>query len=366
MLKIRNWTYRTLLWLTFGSAIALFLSYASVHIPPENFWPAAFFGLAYPVILLINFLLLLLWTVKLKKAAFIPLIAILLGFNHLNNTLSILPQGKKWSRDTQSDVLKILSYNVRAFNLYQWLNDPDTNKGILNFIRSEHPDVICLQEFYTGKDSRNDQGAITRLFSGTPFHHIHYVHKNKQNNGYGIATFSRYPVVGSGIIEFENSRNICIYTDIAYKADTIRVYNNHLQSVQFRQSNYALIDSLKFPSEEKQVRELKEISSRLKRAFINRGKQAKIVSAHIGKSPHPVIVCGDFNDTPVSYTYHRMKRGLSDAYVKAGKGTGNTYLGRISFRIDYILYSDDFKAIEFEKVEAQLSDHYPIMSRLRF
>lgn len=362
---MRKLTHKILVYLNVLVAAGLLLAYLSTVISPAKIWPLAFFGLAYPYLFLTNLILLIYWIVRWKKTAIISLSVILMGIGYMNDYFPLLVRKNKKSEVDTNHEIKILSYNVRAFNIYEWLADPNTNKGIFNFIRSEHPDVVCIQEFYTNTKSTLRPENVNKIFGETPYHHIHYIIKSGENTGYGIATFSKYPIVGKGVISFNQSRNVAIYTDVAFEDDTIRVYNNHLQSVNFRSNNYQFIDSLKLRYDEKQLKELHDISSKLKLAFIKRARQADKVSASIRHSPYPVIVCGDFNDTPVSYTYHKMSRGLNDAFIKAGSGIGNTYLGRLSFRIDYILYSKEFKAVEFEKVEARLSDHYPIMSVLR-
>lgn len=347
-------------------ALALCLSYLSTIISPAKIWWLAFIGLVYPYLLIINILFFIFWLFKIKKYLLISLLAILLGLPQMNNYIPVFRKSKKTtSVKEESKEIKILSYNVRAFNIYEWLNDPNTKKGIFNFVRSEHPDIICMQEFFTNAKSNLDPERIKQIFLETPYQHISYTLKTGKGTGYGIATFSKYPIVNRGQILFDNSTNQTIFTDIVIEGDTIRVYNNHLQSVNFRSNNYSFIDSLSLKYDEKQLQEFRDISSKLKRAFIKRAEQASQVSAHIKKSPYPVIVCGDFNDTPVSYAYFKMKKGLFDAFVEAGEGIGITYFGRLSFRIDYILYSEDFKAIDFEKVETKLSDHYPIMSTLR-
>ena len=362
---MRKLIHRILAYLNILIATGLILAYLSTVVSPVKVWPLAFFGLVYPYLLLANVLLLLYWIIRWRRIAFLSLIVLIAGGTFIKD---YFPGFVKKNRDTEqtgSHALKVLSFNVRAFNIYKWLADPNTNKGIFNFIRSEHPDVVCIQEFYTDNKSTLRPENINRIFGETPYHHIHYSIATGNNTGYGIATFSKYPVVGQGVISFDRTRNMSIYTDIAFRDDTIRIYNNHLQSVNFRSSNYEFIDSLRLRYDENQLKELQDISSKLKMAFIKRAHQADKVAASISHSPYPVIVCGDFNDTPVSYTYHTMSKGLDDAFVRAGSGTGDTYLGRLSFRIDYILYSGEFKALDFEKVEARLSDHYPIMAILR-
>jgi endonuclease/exonuclease/phosphatase family metal-dependent hydrolase len=296
---------------------------------------------------------------------FISLLALALGYNHMRDTLPLVFKNRDTALNKTGTNLKVLSYNVRVFNIYEWLSDPNTDKGIFNFIRSEHPDVICLQEFFTNKDSDFSPERLKVLFGETPYSHIEYSLKKSENTGFGIATFSRYPIVGRGVINFDGSPNLSIFTDILFNKDTIRIFNNHLQSINLRANNYAFLDSLQIRYDEKQLKELQDLSSKLKQAYIKRARQVKKVSSVMKESAHPLIVCGDFNDTPVSYAYNKIRGNLKDAWVESGKGRGNTYLGRLSFRIDFILYDPSFQALEFERVKTQLSDHYPIMAILK-
>lgn len=103
------------------------------------------------------------------------------------------------------------------------------------------------------------------------------------------------------------------------------------------------------------------IISRLNNAYIKRSKQVEIILSKIEQSPYPVLVCGDFNDTPVSYTYRKMTKELWDAFVESGNGTGSTYIGMFPFlRIDYILHSKELNAYQFETHSEELSDHHAI------
>ncbi len=258
--------------------------------------------------------------------------------------------------------IKILSFNVRAFNIYEWYSNPETVKGILNLIQSERPDIICLQEYYTGSEKNYQPENIFKLFKETPYYFIQYSLPIGSNFGFGIATFSKFPIINKGLINFNKSLNEVIFTDLSVKGDTIRIYNNHLQSINFQKKNYDFIDTLKLTYDEENIRGFKDISVKLKTAYVKRSRQVDSITCHISHCPYPVIVCGDFNDTPVSYTYRKMRKGLKDSFLVSGKGIGNTYFGIFpSFRIDYIFHSKEFKPLIFEKVEAKLSDHYPII-----
>jgi endonuclease/exonuclease/phosphatase family metal-dependent hydrolase len=361
---LRRFLNSILFYLNILAAFLLLLSYLSTHISPAKIWILAFFGLAYPYILLLNLIFIGYYIVRWKRKFLLSLIVILLGINHLNNFIPIR-LGKKYDKGQErqgSNEIKILSFNVRAFNIYDWDSNPETTKGILNFIQSENPDVICLQEYYTSSKKDYKQENIIKLFKETPYNYIQFYLPNGSNLGFGIATFSRFPIIKKGVINFKMSSNEVIYTDLSVRGDTIRIYNNHLQSINFQKRNYDFIDTLKLTYDEENFREFKDISIKLKTAFVKRSIQVDSISYHISQCPYPVIVCGDFNDTPVSYTYRKMRKGLKDAFLISGKGIGSTYFGIFpSFRIDYIFHSKEFESLIFEKVEAKLSDHYPII-----
>jgi len=141
----------------------------------------------------------------------------------------------------------------------------------------------------------------------------------------------------------------------------VRIFNNHLQSIRFNKNNYSFITNSKALKDDERLREIKDISFRLRDAFIKRASQAKILSKHIQNSPFPVIVCGDFNDVPVSYTYRKMRKNLDDSFIEAGRGIGTTYMGKFpSFRIDFIFHSKEIQCTRFDIPNIKLSDHYPI------
>jgi endonuclease/exonuclease/phosphatase family metal-dependent hydrolase len=357
------------------AAATLMLSYLSVYISPARFWIFAFLGLSYPYLLLLNILFCLFWLFYRKREFLLSLIAILIGWKTLANHIRIHPFPDK-ERDQVShtgrqermeqDMIKVLSFNVHDFNLYNWNRNPASLNAIINFIKDEDPDIICLQEYFAERYGKVTMEDMYRALDKTPYRYIYYTFGEKANGRYGIATFSSFPITGKGAVRFENTLNVCIFTDIAVGKDTLRIYNNHLQSIYLDKRNYLLLDSIRFKYNEQQINELKDISFRLKNAFVKRARQADKISGHIKDSPYPVIICGDFNDTPSSYTYHRIRNGYADSFVSAGSGLGNTYAGKFpSFRIDYILHDREIQSLYFKRIRIGLSDHYPVISILK-
>ena len=355
-------------------AVFLILSFLSSRLSPEKIWFPAFIGLAYPYILLVNVLFLLGWIILQRKELLISLLAIFLGWGTLTDYFSLRPfrfikKGRyinmvREQRNADYQ-LKLLSFNVHGFDFYRRGDNPSAQAEILSFIQDEDPDVLCLQEFHSSDRAGYREKDVYDKFDHLPNRHISYP-SSSQNLGYGIATFSHYPIIQRGSVPLEYRYSLCIYSDILIDQDTFRVYNCHLQSINLDSEQYQILDSLKFRYDNQQIEEIKDISFRLRSAFIKRAAQADIIAAHVSNCPHPVIICGDFNDTPVSYTYHTIKDGLQDAFSGSGWGLGRTYNGEFpSFRIDYILHSESIEAMFFSREKVRLSDHFPIIGYLK-
>ncbi len=354
---------KILLWANILFAAALIAAYAANYINPEYFWYFAFFGLAYPVLLIINLSFFVFWLWRRKWIFLISLVTIILGWSNVGKILQV----RLLSRHTVfEEKVKLLCYNVRAFNYYEREKSEIIRDSILYFLRDENAGTICLQEFLTTTNILlHTERHIDTVLKTLPYKHVFYTYKTSEYSNYGLATYSKYPIVKKGSIRFKNSYNACIYSDIKIGDDTVRFFNVHLQSIKLRKDNYLLVDSLSLRINSRQISEVKDISGRLKMAYIIRAQQVDELSWHLRQSPYPVVVCGDFNDTPVSYTYTRIRGKLSDAFLSSGKGAGSTYRGiSPSFRIDFIFHSKSIRSSGYQTHPVSFSDHSPISCEL--
>jgi endonuclease/exonuclease/phosphatase family metal-dependent hydrolase len=352
---------KAILVLNIIAAVLMLLCHLAPYISPVDMWMFGLMSLAYPFVLLLNIFFTIYWLVQFKKLFLISLVVTVIGFNNFNNTIQfhINPVASA----SKSKKIKLMSYNVRLFDLYNWSKSKDTREKMFKLIKKESPDILCVQEFYNSNHGEFDNLDTIVKNQRTKFSHVAYT-ENLHNNEdhWGMATFSTYPIINKGIIDFnEDTNNSCIYSDINTGEDTVRVYNLHLQSIRFGPEDYEFVENISKQKDQEEIKGSKKILKRLKIAFIKRAKQVDLVSNHIKKSPYPVIICGDFNDTPSSYTYHKIKADLKDAFVGNGFGIGNTYNGVFpSFRIDYILYDGNYTACNYRSVKKKLSDHYPV------
>ncbi|MDR3187637.1 MAG: endonuclease/exonuclease/phosphatase family protein [Prevotellaceae bacterium] len=362
---MRRFIYIILLLLTALLAAALVLSYLSVYVSPVRVWFLSFFGLLFAPLLLLNLACLLLWVVLRRwREALAPLAVTLLSLGFVR-TLAHLPVGKK-SAPAAETTLRLLTYNVNLFGLKRSYRDSPTYAQVANFINREKFDVACMQEFYVHNKVQSEQ-QFARKISGLPHRFVHYS-RTQSNNQLGLATFSKFPIVGRGSIAFSSTTNAAIFTDIALSAaDTVRIYNVHLQSIRFgdRERDLLQRENFWYDNKHDRSRVLWSATSKLKRAFQMRAQQVDTISKHIRRSPYRVVVCGDFNDTPVSYSYHTMRGSLCDGFMEAGRGLMSTFVSVVpSLRIDYILYSNYFRATVCYCPNLSLSDHYPLVCRL--
>ena len=352
-----------MLWINYFVIIGLLASVASKYVSPQNFWFLAFIGLAFPVILILNLSFILYWLLQLRLQVLFSLIAIILSAKTFLGFVQIQFNTPKIEKTD----IKIMSYNSMLFDLYNWSKNKKSRTIILNNIATENPEIMCLQEFYSSEEKGdfNNIDTVTKLISSKN-HHVEYTTTLRKLDHWGIATFTKYPIIKKGKIEFNTrTNNICIFTDVLINNDTVRIYNMHLQSISFSKANYKFIDAVKNDTTElkNEMEESKSILRRIKNAFIKRAVQADVIALHISKCKYKVIVCGDFNDTPASYVYHTIRGELKDAFIESGTGFEQTYAGKFPrFRIDYILHSKEIKSKNYHRLSKTITDHYPIVS----
>jgi endonuclease/exonuclease/phosphatase family metal-dependent hydrolase len=349
--------------------LCLFVSYAAPYISPARYWIFAFFGLAYPVWLAINLVFVLLWIILWKKYAWITLAAILIGVNHL---LSIYPVSFPKKKPLPEGTFKIMTYNVHSlYGIHNRKIDQGAKSKVTEFLREQQPDILCIQEFYVrSEDSSKVLERFTRDIGSSYYSYKNYFDMKDRKRINALAIFSKFPISGSGYIRAKNRYVFCIYADILVGDIKLRVYDLHLESIRFGNEDYSFYAHL--TDNESENTNLgtgsRKILSKLKKAFAMRAEQVDILRREMDKSPFPLIVCGDFNDSPTSYTYHMLSGNLTDSYKKAGSGLfGNTFAGNLpSYRIDYLLSDKQLDVFNYERLKVGLSDHYPVSAWMKF
>jgi endonuclease/exonuclease/phosphatase family metal-dependent hydrolase len=344
--------------------LMLLLSYMAFYVRPAAIPILAFFGLAYPYILLVNLLFILFWCIFRVKYALISVIFIVLGWNHVTRLVQVRTTDGSMK---DSDSIVLVSYNVQNFiktntSTTKYITDFKNKEKIINFLKDIGPGIVCLQEvLYDREDIQGFPGRLGKTI-GCPYYYYENYYSKTNNKIDAIATFSKFPIISKGFL-MEADKRFGIFTDLVIRKDTVRIYNLHLASIHFRQEDYQFFGDIASQPEHEKIRTgIMMILSKMKTAFIKRNKQVDRLKAHIGLSPYPVIICADLNDTPSSWAYNKVRDTRKDAFVGSGRGIGKTYAEEFfpAFRIDYIFHDPVFTSYGFKRHKIKLSDHYPV------
>jgi len=320
------------------AAVLLLLSFVLPFLPPKTFSLLSVVNLGVSFLIILNVLFFLYWVFRLKRKFMLSLVVLLIGYFSFGSLY-------KFSTSKKIENLhnfKVMNYNVRLFNLYEWIPKKGVEAGIIDFIKRESPDVLSLQEYHPHKN-------IDLSFFKYKFEKL----SGKKIKS-GQAIFSKFPIVNSGSIEFPDTANNAIFADIVKGVDTIRFYNIHLESMRIDTK----VENLK---KEDSERLFKRIGTTFKRQQF----QTELFLTHKEQCKYKLVICGDFNNTAFSYVYREIKGDLNDTFKEAGNGFGRTYDFKFfPIRIDFIFADEVFNVNGFKAYNDHFSDHYPIMTTL--
>lgn len=295
-----------------------------------------------------------------KKWKIETLIIFIFLFPHLKNTFS----WHSYSVTSQKNEIRLMNYNVRAFNCYDYLknNNYNSSKKMFDVISQDSIDILCLQEYYN-MDTSIVFNIREKLYKkGFIYSFISIVYTNRHQGQFGIAIFSKFPIINKQeFIFIEKIANRALKATILLPTkDTISLYACHLQSIRLK-----LNESFSWEKSKKNnFSYQKKLLKRVNNAFVERNRQVDILLKEIKNDSHPILLCGDFNTMPYSYTYHSFANKLSNAFVEKGKGFGFSYNHpHLSFlRIDNQFFDEEkFDLLKFKTcIDIPYSDHFPL------
>jgi endonuclease/exonuclease/phosphatase family metal-dependent hydrolase len=349
-------------------AVGVVLSWAARWIDPHSYGVMSAAGLFMPALFVCNCLLLLYWAIRWRWGVWIPLAVFVVGVWSV--TLFFRPE---FTRDHSSasrdrSLVSVATYNVRGMMrpVEGWAGRVRSSMGdVIGVVDSLRPDILCIQEFQSTRD--NPKSRFDEELPSYNYKRVRYnIKGGAADLGWGNAIYSKFPITNSGHIDFEGTSNSILWVDVAVRRDTMRVFCAHLQTTAIKVEDERYIVGGDFVGDSTRNSRVKSMLGKLTRGYVVRAEQADTLASCIALSPHPVVVCGDFNDTPMSYAYRRVSRRLRDAFREAGKGYGYTYRGFFDMlRIDYVLHSREFECVEYASPSFDASDHNPVVVKLR-
>ncbi|KAA6345173.1 hypothetical protein EZS27_007247 [termite gut metagenome] len=339
--------YYPILILTIFAVGLLLLSAYSSYFYPKDHPYLAISGLLFSVFLVINVCFAIIWLFIRRRYVFIVLLAFLLCYPQIQSYISFHFHTEK----PPGESFKILSYNVMCFG---YLKKNNNENAVLTYVTNQNADILCMQEYEVSKNKDYlTQHDIDEALKSYPYRSI-----QKE-----FACFSKFPVLSAKLIDSKTNLGAACY-ELKIGEDTVMLINCHLESNKLTKEDKALYeDMLTAPKAGSIKRETRHLTAKLADASVIRAEQARIIAGEISSSPHSyVVVCGDFNDISISYTYRIISQGLKDAFIQSGCGVGVSYNeNRFYFRIDHILVSKNMKVYNC-MVDRSIkdSDHYPI------
>lgn len=318
-------------------ALPLLVACAVPHISNEKFSFLSFLSLTVPVLVGINLLFLLYWILKRRRQLWLSLFVLVLGYFALGTFIKL----NFTEEETLEEDLSIMTYNVRGFNKWEEIDNPNVFEDVKALIEKENPDIICFQE----PDYRRKKEYLKNY----PYQYLDYIYMNGKVL---LGIFSKYPIIKSDFVCFPESVNNGTYADILYQNDTIRIYNVHLQSLGVTPGNGTIRNSPK-----------DKLFKKITRRFKQQHQQAKMLEDHMNSNTYKQILCGDFNNTQFSNIYKAIKGDKQDTFIEKGSGYGRTLnFHDFPVRIDFIMADSEFVVKSHKNYDVEYSDHYPVMA----
>ena len=343
---------QTLKILSAAVIVMTFLAFLAPLINPALFSWLAFFGTAFPWLLLANLLLLLTWAFRVHRFALYHLGILFFGWQHITGFI-----GLNFSKDAvPENAITLVTHNLGGIFRGVHLSEAEWAQIYTDYAqflkKNGNPDILCVQE-------------SGRKFWQTVAQKMGYKHSFEIKRG-GTAIMSRYPVLRGGQVPFGQPENGSIWADLKVGQRTVRVYNVHLQSNKVTYDTRRVIDDSDIQDKET-WRDINKVLHKVGGATGIRAGQAAKLRDLIAACPHPVVLCGDFNDTPTSYVYGVLAEHLTDTFREKGYGFGTTYAGAVPLlRIDYILTGPRLKPYSCKVLRGSASDHYAVAASVGF
>lgn len=341
-------------WVNAFLVLITLTSYLSPYLDPGTFWPIAILGLFYPWLLLLNILYILYWAFLRKPYFWYSAGCLIVGAHFLFNFIGF---HRATSPPPSATTIRVLSYNCHA------LHPVDAPRGswkiddLSQMIKKYQPDVVLFQEYPILQ--RIADPLAEKLAKDCGLKHDYRATRKS------LALFSKYPFVKKEVKYFTNDANGFQEVDIKVADQSFRIYNVHLQTNAL--SNIAKQVAKEGNLQEKETwLQIRGMIGRYKRSAKKRGIQAQEIATRIEKSPHPVLLGGDLNDVPFSYTYQQLAKPLNDAFRSKGRGLGITFNGSIpALRIDYLMADPRIEILDHKILQEGYSDHYPVISNFK-
>ena len=365
--KLRRFTRITLVVSNVIIAIFLIAGTYGSYLNPEKYWFMGFFTLAAFYFLLLCVCFMLFWFIARRSLTLISFIAIALCWKPVLHLIPLrISPAFVLKKDAGS--LRVMSWNVEHFDILEHKSHPERKQQMINMVNDYQPDIACFQEMVASDHFPSAINYVPDFMASLHMYDYSYAFNQKLDfdgkHHFGIIIFSKYPIINKQTLAFppRDYNSIFQYVDVVKNADTVRIFNVHLQSLKFTNDNLRYIETPTI-HDNQDFSESRSVVAKFKLGFLKRKRQSDRISEAIKQSPYPAIVCGDFNDVPNSYAYETIGSGMKNAFAEKGSGIGRTFYSiSPTLRIDNIFVDERYNVQQYVRIKKKLSDHFPIIA----
>ena len=371
MASLRNYTKRFFILLNLFTGVLFVLACCNAFLHPDKWWFISLLAFFFPLFLILLLLFLFFWLFACRRYTLVSVVCLVIGWKNIHAFFGFSVAKHNFTYRLPNSI-RFLTWNVRRWDEFSTkkIGTSGHRQLMLEMVGKQQADVLCLQEFYEPADSSKSNIRYIRNQLGFPYYFFSRDYRNRATKyETGVIIFSKYPIVETLQQHFSDDPNVqtesLISADIIFKETRIRIFTTHLQSVLFKSKDFKNVEIIR-NAEDSILPASRSLAKKLKYALGVRGYQADTVRQHLDESPYPLVICGDFNDVPNSYTYFHIRGNLQDAFISKSFGIGRSYINiSPTLRIDYILASPAFSILQSMRMVTPFSDHYAMLSDLQ-
>jgi endonuclease/exonuclease/phosphatase family metal-dependent hydrolase len=371
MAYLQNFTKRFFILLNIVVGFLFLLSCCNSFLHPDKWWFISLLAFFFPLFLILMLLFIFFWAFTYARLSLISILCLVVGWQNIHAFFGFSLHKNNFSHKDSSSV-RVMTWNVRRWDEFitKKIGAAEHRLPMFELIAQKNADILCFQEFYEPADSSKSNIRYIQHQLGYPYYYFSKSYRNRFTKyETGVVIFSKFPILATAQQRISpdsvQQTESLISADVEFRGNRIRIFTTHLQSVLFKSKDFRNVEIIR-NAEDSMLEASRSLVKKLKYALGLRGYQADIVRRQLDSCNYPLIICGDFNDVPNSYSYFHIRGKLQDAFIAKCFGIGRSYI-QISptLRIDYIFPSQDFTIVQSMKQVSPYSDHHAMLTDLR-
>ncbi len=346
------------------TAVLYAVSCSSFLWPPSVFPYGFVLALGFPFLFVLHLIatIAVFFTAR-KRLGILLLVLTFVGFHNIKSTIAFNPD-TEFSETKAPTHLRVLNWNV---GYWHTLNPNHSLKAIerqkmVELVAAYKPDILCLQEHAQSKKAGRIN--IVEALKSLGYAYVFYAKEEDRHKSYdGTVIFSKLPFVRTASVEtgLGFRKEPLLWVDVLLQGKPVRVATVHflsfaLFSGKTMEGSQAALFKNAYKGKGAIVRKLATIGQLHE-------QQADTIRHYLDQSPFPVILCGDFNQTPTFYTLQQLKGNYTDAFLSKSWGIGKTFKSPSPFlRIDYCFVDKKLRIVQNKVHKLPVSDHLPVIT----